>query len=347
MKRNSYIKIASIVALLALFGGLAFGQLAVADNSANKVIRVGYFPNLTHSQALVGLGDGTFKRALGPKISIEEHQFNAGPAEIEALLAGELDLGYIGPVPTINGFVQSKGQLQIIAGASDAGAVLVARKGSNIKAVKDLDGKKVAVPQLGNTQDISLRNLLAQAKLKDASKGGTVTIIPAENADILTLIGKGEVDAALVPEPWGSRIVKEAGASIALNEKQVWRNGQYATAVVIVSKEFLTKNPDLVKKWLQAHVELTQRINAHKDIAAKVVNSQIKKLTQKGIADDVLKSSFNRIVITYDPKSDSIRDFVKLSKANGYIKENPDVNKLINLSILNQVLKAKKLPPVK
>lgn len=347
MKIKIAFKVAAVVLLAAAFLAAAAGcGNKKEEDKARPVVKVGYFPNMTHAQALVGLSDGTFQKALGDNVTIEEHTFNAGPAEIEALLAGQIDLGYIGPVPAINGFVTSKGELKIVAGAADAGAVLVARKGSNIKSVSDLNGKKVAVPQIGNTQDISLRHLLSEAGLKDAAKGGTVTIVPADNPDILTLISRGEVDAALVPEPWGSRIVKQAGASIVLDAGEVWRGGKYTTAVVIASNKFLKEHPDLVQKWLEAHVDLTERINRDKNSAKTVVNSQIEKLTKKSLPEDVLNSSFERIVVTYNPETESVREFVKLSVENGYIKGNPDIAGLFSLDLLNKVLEQKGLQPL-
>lgn len=353
--KNKLISRLTIVALvlstiLIITTGCGKNQEAekTSDNIKEKtVIRVGYFPNITHAQALVGISDGTFKNALGNDVQIEERNFNAGPAEIEALLAGEIDLGYIGPVPAINGYVKSKGGLRVVAGAVDAGAVFVAGKGSNIKSVKDLDGKKVAIPQLGNTQDISLRNLLNQANLKDAAKGGTVTVIPAENPDILTLISKGDIDAALVPEPWGSRIVKQAGARVVLDYQDVWRDGKYTTAVIITSKKFLDEHPDLVEKWLTAHVDITEYIKKDQLASQKTINDQIKKLTGKSLPDDVLKSSFQRITVTYNPETESIKEFVKLSVDNGYIKETPDVSNMVDLTSLNQVLQKKGLPTVR
>lgn len=350
MRLNKFLKnIGLILAGVSLLGALA-GCGGKDSNTITKdgkqIIRVGYFPNMTHAQALVGLSDGSFKNALGNKVELEEHTFNAGPSEIEALLAGEIDLGYIGPGPAINGYVKSHKGLQIIAGASDEGAVLVARKGSNIKSAKDLNGKKVAVPQLGNTQDITLRGLLKSAGLKDASKGGSVTIVPAENPDILTLIGKGEVDAALVPEPWGSRLVKQAGASVVLDADKVWPNGTYSTAVVIVSSHFLKEHPDLVDKWLKAHVDLTEKINKDGTNSKKIINEQIKKLTQKSLSQDVLDNSFKRIVVTNNPEVNSVKEFVKLSVDNGYLKEQPDISGLFNLEPLNKVLKEKGLAPI-
>ncbi|MEQ8198610.1 MAG: ABC transporter substrate-binding protein, partial [Clostridiaceae bacterium] len=276
---------------LVLSAILAVGVLAGCSNKKQddlKTLRVGFFPNLTHSQALVGKNRGDFQNALGNNINIEWKQFNAGSSEIEAFLAGELDLGYIGPGPAINGFTKSKGDVVIIAGSTDAGAVLVSRKGTSIKTVKDLDGKKVAIPQFGNTQDLSLRYLLQEAGLKDKAKGGTVEIVQAENPDIKTLIEKGEIDAALVPEPWGARLEKESGANLVLDYNQIWREGKYPTAVVIARKEFLKDHPDVVEKFLKTHVELTDYINSNQSEAGTIANKEIEALTKKAISQSIL-----------------------------------------------------------
>jgi NitT/TauT family transport system substrate-binding protein len=312
-----------------------------------QTIRIGYFPNITHIQAMVGQNDGTFQKALGEQVVIAESIFNAGPKLIQALLVGEIDLGYIGPVPAINGYIVSNKGLQIIAGAAGEGAILVAGKGANIRNVADLDGKKVAVPQLAATQDLTLRRLMKEAGLKDASRGGTVTVVPAENPDILTLIAKGEVDAALVPEPWGSRIVKDAGASVVLEADQLWGDGSYATAVLIATTKFLAEQPELVEKWLAAHVELTERINKDPESYKQVFNKQFEILTQKTLPQDVLDSSFRRLVVTYDPEVSSISDFVTLMADTGYLKQEPDIARLMNLGPLNKVLRDKGLAEVK
>jgi len=310
-------------------------------------IRVAHFPNITHSQALVGLANGTFEKALGPDVKIDRKVFNAGPAEIEALLAGEVDLGYIGPVPAINGFAKSGGQLKVIAGATNAGAVLVVRKDSGIKDVKGLAGKKVAIPQLGNTQDISLRNLLKENGLQSKDKGGNVQVFAVENPDILALFTKKELDAALVPEPWGARLVKQGGGKILLDYNQVWRGGNYTTAVVIVSTKFLEEHPDLVEKWLAAHVELTGYIKDNPEEAKKLINEQLKALTNKSLPQDILDNAFTRVTPTFDPVSGSVKDFVEISSEAGYLKKKPDLDQLFVLDPLNKILQAKGLPEVK
>lgn len=336
----------ALLVILSLVGSLAGCSSNTASNSKNTTVRIGFFPNITHSQALVGKAEGQFQKALGEKNPIDWKAFNAGPAEIEALFAGEVDIGYIGPGPAINGYTKSKGDIQIIAGATDAGAILVTRKDLVLKNVGELSGKKVAVPQFGNTQDLSLRHILQENGLTDTTKGGTVEIRQADNPDIKTLLDRGEIDAALVPEPWGSRLVNEVKANVLLDHKQVWRDGQYTTAVVIARTKFIQEHPDIVEQFLKTHVELTSYINQNPDKARELVNGQIKELTGKPLDPGILSDSFGRLTVTNNPEKDSVIDFVQLSLDAGFIKQKPDLKNLFNLKLLNKVLKEKGLPEI-
>lgn len=342
--------IIAALSLLAVFLGLVL-LAGCGENPAEKkgkpVIRVGYSPNITHAQALTGFGDGTFQQALGDSAVIEEHRFNAGPAGTEALLAGSIDLAYIGPVPAINGYVKSKGQIKIIAGGSTGGTVLVARRGANIAGVKDLDGKKVAVPQLGNTQDILLRSLLAKANLKDAAGGGSVTVIPAANPDMPALMDRGDIDAALVPEPWGSILVEQAGAGIVLGADEIWPAGNYATTVLVVNTGFLNSNPKLVEKWLAAHIDITERFNRDREGSKALVKSRLKELTRQELPEYIVTRSLVAIEVTNDPEAGSIRQFARVLADSGYLKKEPDISQLVNLEPINRVLKQKGLPLIK
>ena len=334
---------------LVVFNGCGSNEAAKTgtDSTGPLKVRIGHFPNITHSQALAGFADGTFQKALGSNVIIERKLFNAGPSEIEALLAGEIDLGYIGPVPAVNGFVKSRGGLQIIAGATNAGAVLVVRQDAGISKVSDLAGKKVAVPQFGNTQDISLRKILTDAGLKSVNQGGTVTVLQVENPDILTSFVTKNLDAALVPEPWGSRLVAQAGGKVLLDWDQVWRQGNYTTAVVIVSTAFLKEHPDLVEKFLKAHVEVTERLVKDSETNKNIVNVQLKELTKKDLSKGILDSSFARITPTFDPETGSINEFVTLAVNNGYLKKTPEVQGLVNLKLLNKILREKGLAEIR
>lgn len=333
-------RVAVVLSMLVTLG--VFVGCSPKKTNDNSTVRIAFFPNITHSQALVGREQGKFQQALGENIKIDWKQFNSGSSELEALLAGEVDIGYIGPSPAINGYVKSKGEIQVISGAADAGAILVSRSGLLIKDIKELSYKKVAIPQYGNTQDLSLRNLIQQAGLKDKTKGGTVDIVQADNSDIKTLLDKGEIDAALVPEPWGARLVKEAGANVVLDFDKIWRDGKYPTTVIAVRKDYLKDHPDVVEKFLRIHVELTDYINKNQEEAKKLVNKQITALTKKPLSKDVLDASFKRLEITSNPESEAINDMVQLSAEAGYVRQQSNIDNLLNLDLLNKILKERK-----
>lgn len=314
-------------------------------------LRVGYFPNITHSQALIGFAPerDDFKKAFGDSVRIETKIFNAGPSVIEAMFAGEIDLAYIGPNPAINGYVKSKGEaLRIVAGATSGGAILVARKGISIKLPADWSGKRIASPQLGNTQDVALRYYLLSNGMKSKEQGGTVAIIPTQNPDILALLLKGEIDGAWVPEPWGARLVREAGASIVIDERDLWPGKQFVTANIIVSAKFFREHRSIVKKWLQTHVGLTQWIAAHPAEAQRIANSEIKRLTGKALALDVLQDAWLRLDCTYDPIQTSLFTSADRAFQLGYLgKEKPDLSGIYDLELLNEVLKEANLAQIK
>jgi len=333
--------------IVAVVSWILSATAAVAQN-APVVVRVGYFPNVTHSQALVGRARGDFDRAVGPSARIEWKTFNAGPSVIEALFAGALDLAYVGPNPTINGYVRSHGEaLRVIAGATSGGASLVVRPGANINKAEDFHGRRIASPQLGNTQDVALRSWLAAHNLKLREKGGDVQVIPIANPDQLTLFQKGEIDAAWAPEPWASRLIEEAGARLFLDERDLWPSRQFVTTNLIVSSKFLREHPDVVKKFVRAHVELTEWIRKTPRAAQAVVNEQIQKDTGKALPPKVLESAFSRLEVTYDPLRGSLLRSAQTAYDLGLLgRVPPNLDGLYELSPLNEVLREKKALPI-
>jgi NitT/TauT family transport system substrate-binding protein len=314
--------------------------------SEPDVIRVGYFPNMTHAQAVVGVARGDFQKALGSTV-IQTTIFNAGPSAIEALFADRIDLTYIGPNPAINGYVQSRGEaLRIVAGATSAGAALVVRPEANIRSAADLDGKRLATPQLGNTQDVALRAFLVGHGLQSREKGGTVDVIPTPNAQILDLVRLGQIDGAWVPEPWASRLVVDAGCIVLVDERELWPDGDFVTAHIIVRKAYLDAHPDVVRRWLDAHVALTQWLLARPDDALPLLNAEIEKLTGKALAPRVLTLAWSRMRPTWDPISSSLFASADAAHAAGYLPERPDLADIYALSLLNEVLRGRGLPEV-
>lgn len=301
-------------------------------------VRIACFPNITHSQALVGMAQNSFQSALGEDCNVEWLTFNAGPSELIAMFAGEVDIGYIGPLPAINGYSKSAGDIRIIAGATGAGSLLVTKKGLVLSDIKELDGKKVAVPQFGNTQDILLRDILSEAGLEDKNNGGTVEIIASENPNIKLLLDRGDIDAAFVPEPWGTRLEQEIGANVLLDYNEIYDNGSYSSAVVIVTTEFLEKHPDKVEAFLREHMRLTDYINENPDLAATTVTDRIEVLTGSRFSEDIIKKSFSRMTVTYDPYPLSMERFITSYKALGYMSHPTDFSLLTDTTILNSIL---------
>jgi NitT/TauT family transport system substrate-binding protein len=306
-------------------------------------IRVGAFPNITHSQAMVGKATGFFEKALGPGVKIEWKTFNAGPAAVEALFAGAIDLTYVGPNPAIQGYVRSNGEaLRIVAGATSGGAALVVRNDSGIQKPEDFHGKKVASPQQGNTQDVALRAWLLAHGLKSIDKGGDVQVLPMANPDQLTLFLKKELDAAWAPEPWATRLIREGNGRLFLDERELWPQGQFITCHLIAGTKFLHDNPELVKKWIRAHVELTDWINGHLPEAKKALNQQIQVETSKALPPAELDEAFARLQVTYDPLRPSLLTAAKSAFDAGFLgRQMPDLSRLYDLTLLNQVLTEK------
>lgn len=328
-----------ITAIFSLFIVMSVRIVAPAQT----VIHVGAFPNVTHSQAMVGKANGWFEKRMGPKVTIDWKSFNAGPSAIEALFAGAIDMTYIGPNPAISGYVRSNGEaLRIVAGATSGGAALVVRNNSGIQKAEDFHGKKVASPQMGNTQDVALRAWLIAHGMKSTDKGGDVQVIPLANPDQLTLFMKKELDAAWAPEPWATRLIREGNGRLFLDERELWPNGQFVTSHLIVRTQFLKDHPDLVKDWIRAHVEVTEWIGSHLPEAKKLLNMQIKKETGKPLAEALLDDAFSRMTVTYDPLRSSLMTAAKSAFDAGFLgRQMPDLSSLYDLSLLNQVLAEK------
>lgn len=308
------------------------------------IIRAAHFPDIVHSQAMIGKARGTFEHMLGSKVKIDWKLFNAGPSAIEALFAGEIDLSYIGPNPAINGYLKSKGEaLRIVCGAASGGAGLVVRKDAGINSIDDLHGKKIATPQLGNTQDVACRGWLKKNGFLSTERGGDVQVIPIRNPDQLTLFLKKEIDAAWTKEPWVARLIMEGNGKLFLDERSLWPEGKFVTAHIIVSTKFLKQHRELVMQWIRAHVELTDWINHHLAEAKEVVNSEIKKITGKALPLKVLDDAFSRTSLTYDPVKSSLFKSAEWAYEAGFLgKQKPDLSSIYDLSLLNEVLEEMK-----
>ena len=310
---------------------------ALTGGTPASEIRIGYFANVTHAPALVGLQEGIFDKDITAKVSAE--LFNAGPATIEALSAGAIDAAFIGPNPSINSYIQSAGRsVRIVAGATTGGAALVVKSG--ITKPEDLKGKTLATPQLGNTQDVALRNWLAGRGFKTDTTGGCdVKITPTDNAQTLALFRQGKIDGAWLPEPWVSRLVEEAGATVLVDEADLWKNGAFPTTVLLVNADFLAKHPQTVKQLVQGDVDAIAWLNENKSTAANAINEKLKADSGKGLSDAVLRRSLEHVTFSADPQAQTYTQLVQHGLRAGTQKRG-SVDGLFDLRLLNEVLKA-------
>jgi len=315
-----------------------------AASAAEAKVRVGHYPNLTHAQALVGRASGWFEsRVQSP---IEWKVFNAGPIEMEALLANAIDLGYVGPNPALNAYLRSGGTaLKIVAGAASGGAALVTRKEANLKSPSDFRGKRVASPELGNTQDVALRHWL---KTQGLQPGKDVQVIPIKNPDILTLFQRKELDAAWVPEPWVTRLIQEGGGTLFLDERDLWPDGRFSTAVLVVRAEFLKQHPDLVRQFIAAHQELTDWIHEHPEESRNQLNETLSRLSGKPLPPELVQEALGRMEITYDPLIPALLTVAGWAQELNYLPRSAQVSNLsvFDLSLLNEVLLEHKRPTI-
>lgn len=347
--RSTTRALASLAALALLSTAAACGSDTSDDDSASgpaAELRLGYFANVTHAAALIGVEQGFIQDELGEDTTLTTQVFNAGPDEVEALFAGGLDAAYIGPSPTINAYGQSDGDaIRIISGAASGGAQLVVRDG--IDTAADLEGTTLASPQLGNTQDVALRTWLTSQGLENSvDGGGDVTISPAKNSDILTLFASGDLDGAWVPEPYASDLVLDEGAHVLVDEADLWPEGQFVTTHLIVRTEFLEQHPETVDALLRANVASVEYAESDPTGAQAAVNAGLEAAGGSALDDAVMQRAWSNLAVTYDPVATALAQSAENAVAAGTTADEVDLDGIYALAPLNAILTEQDLPTV-
>lgn len=297
------------------------GILVNSDETTHEnKIRVAYFPNINHAVPIIGMEKGIFQDQIGNNTVIESRLFDAGPQVIESIFAGSIDIAYVGPGPAINGFLKSENHnVKILSGAASGGASLIVHPNSKINSVADFGGKRIAAPQIGNTQDISLRNYLSENGLKPAEKGGSVIVLNIPNPDIYTLFAKGDIDAAWVPEPTATILVQQLNGTRLFNEEELWPDNRFASVLLIAREEYVNQNPEVINKWLEAHQQTVDWINSNPEQTRVIFIQFMKKETGKSLSDKLVDESLSNLEITSDPIVSSIHTFAKRADSLGYL----------------------------
>jgi NitT/TauT family transport system substrate-binding protein len=296
--------------------------------SGETKIRVGHFPNITHAQGVIAhalsrQGKGWFEQRLGGGTKIEWFVYNAGPSAMEAIFANSIDLSYVGPGPALNAYTKSNGEeIRLIAGAANGGAGLVVQPDQNLNAPSDFRGKKIATPQLGNTQDISCRAWLTEGGLKITQLGGDAQVLPTQNPDQLGLFKQKKVEGVWTVEPWLSRLEQEASGKVIVEEKDA------ATTVLVSSVKFLNEKRELAKRFAQAHAELTDWVVKNPEEAQRLIKAELLEETKSDMTSQVIASAWKRIVFTSETPRAAVEKFMQNSVRAGFIKTAPDLSKL-------------------
>lgn len=327
--------------------GWAGGDEGSAGEDAPR-LRLGYFPNVTHGIPLAGLANGVFAEELDGVARLEPKLFNAGPALIEALFAGEVDAAYVGPNPAINAYVRSQGEAaRVIAGAAVGGSALVVRPGAGIESPEDFAGKTIATPQLANTQDVALRSWLGDHNLRAREQGGNVWVVPMSNGDAFAQFRRGTVDGAWVAEPWVSRLVIEAGGQVFVDERDLWPGGKFATTLLIVRPGYLERHPAAVEALLRAHLDTIDWVVTNGSEAKALVNAEIVRLTSAALPPEIIDAAWETITFTPDPVAASIYESAAHAFELGFLGvHEPDIEPLFALDLLRALLTERGLPPV-
>jgi len=319
--------------LMMTFAACASSSASTGQPSS---VRMGYFPNVTHAPALVGVAHGLFQSELG-EVPLETITFNAGTEAVEALFSEALDMSFIGPNPAINAHAQSDGTaIRIVAGSTSGGAALVVK--SDISGPEDLVGARIATPSLGNTQDVALRAWLQEQGLEsDLEGGGEVSVIPQSNAQSLETFVAGQIDGAWVPEPWATRLVLEGGGKVLVDERDLWPEGKFVTTHLIVRTEFLEAYPDAVEAVLRGLLHSIDHINDDPAGAQQTVNDSIEALTGGALAPEVISGAWSNLTFTLDPIASSLRESADDAVAVGLLAP-VDLAEIYALDLLNGIL---------
>ena len=306
MKITHLVGIAIVVVGIIALVGLT---QASVDDSQNK-IRVAFFPSIVHAVPIIGMETQTFANNLNDDLDIEVKIFDSGPQVIESIFSNSVDIAYVGPGPVINGFLKSDGNdLKILAGAANGGASFVIQKNSGLELIENYSGKRVAAPQISNTQDVSLRHYLAENGLKSAEKGGDVFVLNIANPDIYTLFAKGDIDGAWVPEPWATMLVEELDGVRLFDENEFWPENQFSSVLLIGRSDYIEKNPEIIKKW----------INNHPNESKKLYNEFLKSYMGRTLPENIVEKAFSNIIITSEPLENSVYTFAERADALGYL----------------------------
>ena len=309
ISRRDFVKGSIIAAGAMALGGSLAGPLVRKAYSA-KEIKIGYLKATHHAQLFVALEQGFFK---DEGLDVKPVLFS-GSGEIgSALITNAIQVGYLGSSPSI-GMVTRGTPMSIVSGsAMESSAIVVPmNRPSDIKAVKDLRGKKIGTIRAA-TADIVVRYKMMEAGI-DPVKDATVRNF-THIQDILTGLEKGDLDCAILWEPWGSHAEATKYAKPAFFSKDIWP--KHVCCRMAFNTDWSDANTDDAVKAMKCHIKGYQHIAKHPDDNIKA-NAKWCGIDEKTIAV-VFNEKRQRLSLSLDPPGS--QKFAEATKALGIIEK--------------------------
>ncbi|MDR5659241.1 aliphatic sulfonate ABC transporter substrate-binding protein [Serpentinicella sp. ANB-PHB4] len=289
-------------------------------------VSVGYFPNLSHAPAMVGIEEGFFAEEL-EGLNLDTMHFPNGSLFMDALSTGQIDIGYVGPGPMINRYLQG-GDVVLLSNASVGENVLVMRNDVEYNGVEDLHGKIIATASTGCTHDLLLRKMLQVEGMAVEENGGTVQRVAQRPATNVGMLQQKQLHGALVSEPWASIMEAEGVGRVVVDATEVPWDGNVPATVLVARRSFAEENPEIVEKFLKGHEQAINYLNENEEASIEIIRNQIKEITDQDIAPEIFETSLARVFYRSEIDKDVLQEFADLSKDLGFINGDASLENL-------------------
>jgi NitT/TauT family transport system substrate-binding protein len=319
MKTASFLTI--VISLLLLVG-------PSSGIGKEKPIRIGYLQSDIHQLACwVALEKGLYQKH-GVEVEVAGI-FKAGPEEMSAFAAGALDMGYVGEAPATTAVANKAAEATVLAQVNTEGSAIVVGKDAPVKDMRDLAGKRVAIPGHSTVQDFLLKKALTKFNVDQKS----VNIIVLKPPEMIGALKTGQIDAFIAWEPYPAKARTMGVGRVLLTSHEIWEN--HPCCVLVVSNRFLSERPQDARAVVKAHVEATDYIKAFPEEAVRI------GVKYTGMDEPTVRLAMKNVNYTYALSVDGEREYVDFLSRMKYISL-PDteafVEKFINQKILGEII---------
>ncbi|RKQ35688.1 ABC transporter substrate-binding protein [Oceanobacillus halophilus] len=331
-----------VIALSLVLAACGSGEEeSSAEGSIPDEVTIGYFPNINHVAGMVAEEKDLYSETFPDGTTVNYQYFPDGSSFMTALAAGEIEGGLVGPGPAMNHFT-SGSKINVIAGGSTGGTVIMARNDAEIETPEDLVGKTFISPRVGCTHDVQFETLMSEVyDMTSDRTGGEMKHVTGEPATYHSMFVSGKIDAATVPEPWASVIEEEGSGKVLIDTPDVAYGETLPAAVFVTSQDLAENNPELVQSIVDGHKKATDFINENPEEAKSIAGAKIEEITGQGLSASVIDNAWNRINFTYEVDGDVLQEFATSSYELEFLNDEPNLEGLVNTSFLESKVASK------